>query len=86
MKTTAVIVKSTKSMLQPRLQIISLNVTGTGNVTKLITMATTLETQSILGYFIKKTKNKFCGFWSTSELYRLIDRHWLVNFSANFCG
>jgi hypothetical protein len=31
-------------------------------------------------------KDKLRGFESARELYRLCDRHWSANFSANFCG
>jgi hypothetical protein len=31
-------------------------------------------------------QNKLRGLYSTSELYRLSDRHLLAEFSANFCG
>jgi hypothetical protein len=37
-------------------------------------------------YVSTKTEIKFRGFQSASELYRLSDCHWSVNFSANFCG
>jgi hypothetical protein len=31
-------------------------------------------------------QNKLRGLWSASKLYRLRDRHWSANFSANFFG
>jgi hypothetical protein len=31
-------------------------------------------------------KKQLCGFQSASELYRLSNCHWSMNFSANFCG
>jgi hypothetical protein len=34
----------------------------------------------------EKKKNKLLGLQSTSELYRLSDRHLSAKFNANFCG
>jgi uncharacterized protein YwgA len=33
-----------------------------------------------------KNKNKLRGPWSASELYQLIDHHFLAKFSTNFSG
>jgi hypothetical protein len=32
------------------------------------------------------SKKELRCFWSANELYRLSDRHWSANFSANLCG
>jgi hypothetical protein len=40
----------------------------------------------LLRTYTIKTKNKLRGLQSTSELYRLSDRHLLAKCSANFCG
>jgi hypothetical protein len=46
------------------------------------------KAQTYNWYKTKQTKqrNKLRGLQSASELYRLIDRHLLTKFSANFCG
>jgi hypothetical protein len=36
--------------------------------------------------FLLNIQQKLHSFESTCELYRLSDRHWSANFSANFCG
>jgi hypothetical protein len=37
-------------------------------------------------FITSQTKKKHLGFQSSSELYRLSDRHLLAKFNAKFCG
>jgi hypothetical protein len=73
--------------LEMKLITMKKNPLGDTNILNKISYWNPLSSDSVLEAFSNhNVAQELCDFQSTSELYRVSNRRWSANFSANFCG